>query len=85
VKEIINLFLSVFIYCRLLTQEEMKELQLKREEVIVEKELRKFEQDLQKYRPKFCKPYKSKKNIANSDDENFWKISSRVKVKLDMG
>jgi hypothetical protein len=62
----------------------MKELQLKREEAIVEKELRKFEQDLQKSRPKFCKPY-SRKNIASSDDENFWSTSSRVKVKLNYG
>ncbi|XP_026824401.1 trichohyalin [Ooceraea biroi] len=63
---------------KLLTQEEMRELQLKREEAIVERELRKFEQDLQKSRPKFCEPC-SRKNIANSDDENFWRTSSRIK------
>lgn len=67
--------------CRLLKQEETRELQLKREQVFIEKELRKFEQDLQKSRPKFC-GLCSRKNIASSDDENFWRTSSRIKVKL---
>lgn len=60
----------------------MTELQLKREQAFIERELRKFEQDLQKSRPKFC-GLCSRKNIASSDDENFWRTSSRVKVKLD--
>ncbi|XP_032666124.1 coiled-coil domain-containing protein 191-like [Odontomachus brunneus] len=65
---------------RLLAQEETREQQLKREKALVEKELRKFEQDLKKYRPKCCGPYTcSKKNIASSSDEDFWKIPSRVK------
>ncbi|XP_012062871.1 PREDICTED: trichohyalin [Atta cephalotes] len=63
---------------RLLTQEKMKELQMKREQAFIQRELRKFEQDLQKSRPKFC-GLCSRKNIASSDDENFWKTSSRVK------
>lgn len=70
-----------YIY-RLLKQEETRELQWKREQAFIEKELRKFEQDLQKSRPKFC-GLCSKKNIASSDDENFWRTTSRVKVKLD--
>ncbi|KAL6268635.1 hypothetical protein P5V15_001769 [Pogonomyrmex californicus] len=63
---------------RSLIQEETKELQLKREQAFIEKELRKFEQDLEKSHPKFC-GLCSRKNIARSDDENFWKTSSRVK------
>ncbi|XP_011866590.1 PREDICTED: trichohyalin [Vollenhovia emeryi] len=66
---------------RLLAQEETRELQLKREQTFIERELRKFEQDLQKSRPKFC-GLCSRKNIASSDDENFWRTSSRVKVRL---
>lgn len=56
---------------------------MKREQALVERELRKFEQDLKKFRPKCCGPYTcSKKSIASSSDEDFWKIPSRVKVKL---
>jgi len=58
----------------------MKELQMKREQAFIQRELRKFEQNLQKSRPKFC-GLCSRKNIASSD-ENFWKTSSRVKVKF---
>ncbi|XP_011702108.1 PREDICTED: trichohyalin [Wasmannia auropunctata] len=63
---------------RLLTQEETRELQAKREQAFIQRELRKFEQDLQKSRPKFC-GLCSRKNIASSDDENFWRTSSKVK------
>lgn len=59
----------------------MRELQLKKEQAFMERELRKFEQDLQKSRPKFYGPC-SRKTIASSNDENFWRTSSRVKVKL---
>lgn len=59
----------------------MTGLQLKREQAFIERELRKFEQNLQKSYPKFC-GLCSRKNIASSDDENFWRTSSRVKVKL---
>lgn len=52
----------------------MKELQLKKEDAIIEKELRKFGQDLEKSRGKFCGPC-GRRNIASSDDENFWKTS----------
>lgn len=49
----------------------------------MERELRKFEQDLDKYRPKCCGPYVcSRKTMASSSDEDFWKMPSRVKVKL---
>ncbi|XP_019698421.1 trichohyalin [Harpegnathos saltator] len=65
---------------KLLAQEEMREQQLKKEQAFVERELRKFEQDLQKYHPKSCGPYTcSKKSIANSSDEDFWKTPGRVK------
>lgn len=56
---------------------------MKREQAFVEKELRKFEQDLQKYRPKYCGPNTcSKKTMASSSDKDFWKMPSKVKVKL---
>ncbi|XP_014468037.1 PREDICTED: calponin homology domain-containing protein DDB_G0272472 [Dinoponera quadriceps] len=77
------LTLQSFSHCRLLTQEETKEQQLKREQALVERELRKFEQDLQKYHPKCCGPYAcSKKTIASSSDEGFWKIPSRAGEKV---
>ncbi|KYQ54786.1 hypothetical protein ALC60_06388 [Trachymyrmex zeteki] len=63
---------------RLLTQEKMKELQVKREQTFIQRELHKFEQDLQKTHPKFC-GLCSRKNIASSDDENFWRTSSKIK------
>ncbi|KMQ97320.1 coiled-coil domain-containing protein [Lasius niger] len=66
---------------KLLTEEEMRELQLKKEQAFMERELRKFEQDLQKSRPKFYGPC-SRKTIASSNDENFWRTSSRVKRAL---
>lgn len=59
----------------------MKELQVKREQTFIQRELHKFEQDLQKTHPKFC-GLCSRKNIASSDDENFWRTSSKIKVKL---
>ncbi|KAM0735710.1 Coiled-coil domain-containing protein 191 [Formica fusca] len=62
---------------KLLTEEEMKELKLKKEQAFIERELHKFEQNLQKSRPKFCGPC-SRKTIASSNDENFWRTSSRV-------
>ncbi|XP_070150647.1 coiled-coil domain-containing protein 191 [Polyergus mexicanus] len=62
---------------KLLTEEEMKELKLKKEQTFIERELRKFEENLQKSRPKFCEPC-SRKTIASSNDENFWRTSSRV-------
>jgi len=58
----------------------MKELQLKKEQAFIQRELHKFEQNLQKSRPKFCGPC-SRKNIASSNDENFWKTSNKVEVK----
>lgn len=66
-----------------MAQEETREKQLRREQALVERELRKFEQDMQKYRPKCCGPSTcSKKTMANSSDEDFWKVPSRVKVRL---
>lgn len=63
----------------------MRELQLKREQTFIEKELRKFEQDLQRSRPEFCGSYTcSRKNIVSSDDEEFWKISNKIKVKFNL-
>ncbi|XP_029680501.1 trichohyalin [Formica exsecta] len=62
---------------KLLTEEEMKELKLKKEQAFIERELHKFEQNLQKSRPKFCGPC-SRKTIASSNDENFWRTSSRA-------
>lgn len=61
----------------------MKELQSKKEQAFMERELRKFEQNLQKSRPKFYGPC-SRKNLASSNDENFWRTPSRVKVKSSL-
>lgn len=80
-----HMFLSLIQksdHCRLLAQEETREQRLKREQALVERELRKFEQDLKKYRPKCCRPC-GKKNMASSSDEDFWKVPSRVKVKFN--
>ncbi|XP_072753324.1 uncharacterized protein [Anoplolepis gracilipes] len=66
---------------KLLTEDAMKELQLKKEQAFIQRELHKFEQNLQKSRPKFC-GLCSKKNIASSNDENFWRTSSKVERAL---
>ncbi|KAK2579127.1 hypothetical protein KPH14_001297 [Odynerus spinipes] len=66
---------------RLLKEEEIKENCLKKEQHFLETQLRKFESELHKSRPKFQKQYGcNKKSLANSDDENFWRISSRMKI-----
>ncbi|KAG7213417.1 hypothetical protein KM043_002702 [Ampulex compressa] len=67
---------------RLMTHEQTKELHLKREQENLEKELRKFEKELNRSRPKFHGPYTcSKRNLVSSDNEDFWRTSSRVRVK----
>ncbi|KAF7418097.1 hypothetical protein HZH68_000750 [Vespula germanica] len=66
---------------RLLKEEEIKEICLKKEQTFLEMELRKFENELHKSRPKFQHKYRcNRKNLANSNDEDFWSISNRIKV-----
>lgn len=62
--------------CRSLMQEEAKQLYMKKQKQFLERELKKFEMELSKSRPKFSK-YKTCKrnNFASSDDEDFWKTS----------
>ncbi|KAL6438328.1 hypothetical protein ACFW04_004471 [Cataglyphis niger] len=67
---------------KLLTEEKMKELKLKKEQIFIERELHKFEQNLQKSRPKFCGPC-SRKTIASSNDENFWRTSRVERVLIN--
>lgn len=55
---------------------------MKKEQAFIERELRRFEQDLEKSRPKFFRKSCSKKSMASSDDENFWGTTSRLKVKF---
>ncbi|KAL2741396.1 golgin subfamily A member 6-like protein 1 [Vespula maculifrons] len=66
---------------RLLKEEEIKEICLKKEQTFLEMELRKFENELHKSRPKFQHKYRcNRRNLANSNDEDFWSISNRIKV-----
>lgn len=62
-------------------EEEIKEICLKKEQTFLEMELRKFENELHKSRPKFQHKYRcNRRNLANSNDEDFWSISNRIKV-----
>lgn len=63
---------------RLLSEDKVKELYYKKEREFLDRELRKFEQDLHQSRPKFHGPYTcSRKTLANSDNEEFWKTSQK--------
>lgn len=67
----------------MLKEEEIKEMCLKKEQNFLEMELRKFENELHKSRPKFQHKYKcNRKNLANSNNEDFWNISNRVKMSI---
>ncbi|XP_035735873.1 trichohyalin-like [Vespa mandarinia] len=66
---------------RLLKEEEIKEMCLKKEQTFLEMELRRFENELHKSRPKFQHKYRcNRKNLANSNDKDFWSISNRIKM-----
>ncbi|XP_076239543.1 uncharacterized protein LOC143182443 [Calliopsis andreniformis] len=68
---------------RLLSQEEAKELYMKKQQRFLERELKKFEMELRKSRPKFLKHYTCKKrNLAPSHDDEFWETSRKIKNKV---
>ncbi|XP_043265345.1 trichohyalin isoform X2 [Colletes gigas] len=68
---------------RLLTQEQTKELYMKKQERFLKRELTKFETELHRYRSELFKPYICKKrNLAPSDDVDFWRTSRRNKNKI---
>ena len=53
---------------------------MKKQQRFLERELKKFEMELKKSRPKFAEPYMCKrKNFAPSDDEDFWGTSRRIR------
>ncbi|XP_015591593.1 trichohyalin [Cephus cinctus] len=59
---------------RLLLDEESEVLFRKKEQELLEAELRKFQQQLCKSRPKFHTTYScTRKALANSDNDNFWR------------
>ncbi|XP_076629362.1 uncharacterized protein LOC143345794 [Colletes latitarsis] len=68
---------------RLLTQEQTKQLYVKKQERFLKRELTKFETELHRYRAELFKPYICKKrNLAPSDDADFWRTSRRNKNKI---
>ncbi|XP_043505943.1 golgin subfamily A member 6-like protein 22 [Polistes fuscatus] len=68
---------------RLLKEKEIKEMCLKKERVFLEMELRRFEKELHKSRPKFQRQYECrKKNLANSNDQDFWSISNKIEMDI---
>ncbi|XP_033336912.2 uncharacterized protein LOC117226558 [Megalopta genalis] len=67
---------------RLLAQEEETQSFLKKQQRYLERELRRFEAEVLKSRPKFSGPYTCKrKSFAPSDDEEFWGSCRRTRRK----
>nr|XP_034187406.1 calponin homology domain-containing protein DDB_G0272472 isoform X1 [Osmia lignaria] len=67
---------------KLFTEEEARELHIKKQQRFFDRELKKFETELCRSRPKFSKPYSCKKrNLAPSDDENFWGAFRKIRSK----
>ncbi|KOC69035.1 Coiled-coil domain-containing protein KIAA1407 [Habropoda laboriosa] len=78
---------SVFAEAKkLLTQEETTQSYMKKQQRFLERELKRFEMELSKSRPKFSKAYTCKRggNFAPSDDEEFWRTSRKLRNKVDM-
>ncbi|XP_076389644.1 uncharacterized protein LOC100874723 [Megachile rotundata] len=71
---------------RSFTEEETKELYMKKQQRYFDRELKKFEMELRRSRPKFSKhsSYR-KKNLAPSNDENFWETFKRIRSKPNIG
>ncbi|KAK1126325.1 hypothetical protein K0M31_004952 [Melipona bicolor] len=67
---------------KLLMQEETKQLYMKKQQRFLERELKKFEIEISKSRPKFSKSYTcTKRNFISSDDD-FWRISRELRNKI---
>lgn len=71
------------LFCRLLIEEEIQQLYIKKQQQVLERELKKFEMELSKSRPKFSNyTCCTKKNFVSSDDEDFWKTARKLKNKV---
>ncbi|XP_076297639.1 uncharacterized protein LOC143217344 [Lasioglossum baleicum] len=67
---------------RLLAQEEETQSFMKKQQRFLERELRRFETEVLRSRPKFSGPYTCKKgSFAPSDDEEFWGACKRSRRK----
>lgn len=68
---------------KLLIEEEIQQLYIKKQQQVLERELKKFEMELSKSRPKFSNyTCCTKKNFVSSDDEDFWKTARKLKNKI---
>lgn len=73
------------LFCRLLIEEEIQQLYIKKQQQVLERELKKFEMELSKSRPKFSNyTCCTKRNFISSDDEDFWKTARKLKNKVDI-
>ncbi|XP_026675064.1 trichohyalin [Ceratina calcarata] len=67
---------------KLMTQEETRQMYMKKQQRFLERELKRFELELTKSRPKFSESYACKKrNFAPSDDEDFWGTTRKLRSK----
>ncbi|KAK9307873.1 hypothetical protein QLX08_001937 [Tetragonisca angustula] len=67
---------------KLLMQEETKQLYMKKQQRFLERELKRFEMEISKSRPKFPKSYTcTRRNFISSDDD-FWRISKELRNKI---
>ncbi|XP_012341545.1 calponin homology domain-containing protein DDB_G0272472 [Apis florea] len=68
---------------KLLIEEEIQQLHIKKQQRVLERELKKFEMELSKSRPKFSNyTCCTKRNFVSSDDEDFWKTARKLKNKI---
>lgn len=69
----------------MLIEEEIQQLYIKKQQQVLERELKKFEMELSKSRPKFSNyTCCTKRNFVSSDDEDFWKTARKLKNKVDI-
>ncbi|XP_076766117.1 uncharacterized protein LOC143432976 [Xylocopa sonorina] len=65
-------------------QEEARQLYMKKQQRFLERELKKFEMELSKSRPKYLESYACKRrNFASSDDEEFWETIKKLRNKVN--
>nr|XP_031829367.1 coiled-coil domain-containing protein 191 [Nomia melanderi] len=68
---------------RLFTEEEDAKSYMKKQQRFLERELKRFEMEVLRSRPKFSRPYTCKRRtFAPSDDEEFWSACRRAKRKI---
>lgn len=69
----------------MLIEEEIQQLYIKKQQQVLERELKKFEMELSKSRSKFSNyTCCTKRNFVSSDDEDFWKTARKLKNKVDI-